>query len=349
MTRTPRVEVVIVNWNGWADTLECLESLFRCDYPEYRVIVCDNASSDGSLECIAAWADGRLEAPTASGSRLRHLSVPPVPKPIPYIGGKASAGEATARNEAGVRLQLLASSLNLGFAGGNNLALRRCLAQDDFEYAWLLNNDTVVEPDALGQLVSRMRERPDAGMCGSTLRFYDRPEVVQAYGGATYNRWFGVPHNITQLRRGDDVARIEARLAYVMGASMLVSKTFLREVGLMSEDYFLFYEELDWATRASGRYTLAYAPESRVYHKGGRSTGLSGRSYNKAGDFYMNRSQLIYARRYTPWLMPFIFLRHLLVLGNSVIRWRLERIGMLGRIYRDLFRGRYSARSREGR
>jgi len=200
-----------------------------------------------------------------------------------------------------------------------------------------------VDPDALRQLVSRMRARPDAGMCGSTLRFYEPPHGVQAYGGATYNRWFGMPHNIDRLRPGDDPVRIESRLAYVMGASMLVSKPFLRDVGLMSEDYFLFYEELDWATRARGRYALAYAPASRVYHKGGSSTGLSGRRYDVTSDFYMNRAQLVYARRHTPWLIPFTFLRHLLMLGNSLVRWRLPRIGILGRIYLDLLRGRYRA------
>jgi GT2 family glycosyltransferase len=242
-----------------------------------------------------------------------------------------------------VRLELVPTGSNLGFAGGNNVALRLALARDDFEYAWLLNNDTVVEKDALGHLVARMRDRPGAGMCGSTLRFYEPPHEVQAHGGATYNPWFGMPGNVERLRPGEDHVQVESRLAYVMGASMLVSKAFLRDVGLMSEDYFLFYEELDWAARARGRYSLAYAPESRVYHKGGRSTGLSGRRYDLASDYYMNRAQLMYARRHTPWLVPFTSLRHLLMLANSVVRWRPARIRILGRIYLDLLRGRYRA------
>ncbi len=339
---TPRVYVIIVNWNGWADTLECLESVFRSDYLDYRVLVCDNASGDGSLERIQAWADGRLEAPVAPGGPMRRLSFPPVPKPIPLVVHGRSEAERHVGSEPLPPLVLIATGSNLGFAGGNNVALRLALAREDFEYAWLLNNDTVVEADSLGHLLSRMRARPDAGMCGSTLHFYEPPHEVQAYGGATYNRWFGIPHNINRQRPDDDPGRIESRLDYVMGASMLVSKPFLREVGLMNEDYFLFCEEIDWATRARGRYTLAYAPESRVYHKGGRSTGLSGGNYSKTGDFYMNRSQLVYARRHTPWLIPFIFLRHLLVLANSLVRWRPGRIGMLGRIYLDLLRGRYA-------
>jgi GT2 family glycosyltransferase len=340
VSSTPRVYVVIVNWNGWPDTVECLESVFRMDYPDYRVVVCDNASADGSLERIQAWAAGRL-APLAPDGPLSRLSTPPVPKPIACAVHDLSARDGRARHDERARLELIASGSNLGFAGGNNAGLRLGLARADFEYAWLLNNDTVVEPDALGHLVSRMQASPDAGMCGSTLRFYEPPHDVQAYGGATYNRWFAVPNNVTRLRPGEEPAGVETRLAYVMGASLLVSASFLREVGFMSEDYFLFFEELDWASRARSRYRLAYAPESRVYHKGGRSTGLSGRRISQTADFYMNRSQLVYACRHTPWAIPFIFLRHLLVLGHSVVRGQPARIAMLVRIYLDLLRGCY--------
>ncbi|HEX9189653.1 MAG TPA: glycosyltransferase family 2 protein, partial [Vicinamibacteria bacterium] len=333
MNAASRVYVVIVNWNGWADTLECLESVFRLDPPAHRVVVCDNASTDGSLERIEAWAAGQIEAPVSPGSRWRHLSSPPVPKPVSSVVRRGDPAGGPAGLDPEVRLELVPTGSNLGFAGGNNVAMRLALARDDFEYAWLLNNDTVVEKDALRHLVARMRDRPGAGMCGSTLRFYEPPHGVQAHGGATYNPWLGMPGNVERLRPGEEPVEVESRLAYVMGASMLVSKAFLRDVGLMSEDYFLFYEELDWAARAGGRYSLAYAPESRVYHKGGRSTGLSGGSYDVASDYYMNRAQLMYARRHTPWLVPFTSLRHLLMLVNSLVRWRPARIRILGRIY----------------
>jgi GT2 family glycosyltransferase len=347
VSHASRVYVVVVNWNGWADTLECLESLFRTDHPEYRVLVCDNASTDGSLERIQAWAAGRLEAPVSPDSPLRRLSSPPVPKPVACAVHDARLGDGPVTVGEGTRLELLAAPSNLGFAGGNNTALRLALSRDDFEYAWLLNNDTVVEPDALVRLLARMRARPEAGMCGSTLRFYEPPHDVQAYGGATYNRWLAVPRNVTRLGRGEDPADVESRLDYAMGASLLVSKAFLRDVGLMSEDYFLFFEELDWATRARGRYGLAYAPDSLVFHKGGLSTGLSRTRASPLAEYYMNRSRLVYARRHTPWALPSVFLWHVLAMGNSIVRWRPARMGMLGRIYLDLLRGRYSGRRRQ--
>jgi len=300
------VYIVIVNYNGWADTIECLESVLRSTYPAYRIVVCDSGSTDGSADRIQAWAQGR-----------------PMPPGI---------------------LTVLRSPVNVGFAGGNNLGLREALADPDCEYAWLLNNDTVVDPDALARLVERVQRDPGAGLCGSTIRFYDDPDRVQAYGGDTYNRWFGIPRHIDTIGgREADIARyVEQRMAFVMAASMLVTRSFLQQVGLMCEDYFLFFEELDWAVRGRDRFHLAYAPTSIVYHKSGRSTGLTTTAYNVRSDYYMNRSQLLFARRHTPAALPSIFLRHLLVLGNSVVRGRWHRVSMLARIYADLVRGRYA-------
>src|SRR3972149_2191038 len=80
----PKAYIIILNYNGWADTIECLESVFRNDYPDYRVIVCDNNSQDGSLEYIKAWAEGRLNAPVPRNLLWEH-SFPPVPKPVLYV------------------------------------------------------------------------------------------------------------------------------------------------------------------------------------------------------------------------------------------------------------------------
>lgn len=340
---TPGVSIVLVNWNGWADTVECLESVFRLRYPRFRVFVCDNASQDESLERIVAWAEGRLAGHVAEQSPLRRLSWPPVPKPLPYAMRQRSEAERGPSVPDAVRLELVATGSNLGFAGGNNVALRCALARDDFEYAWLLNNDTVVEPDALGHLVARMAENAQAGLCGSTLLDYEPPHAVQALGGATYNRWLGTARQIHSEPSGR-AAAVERRMAYVVGASMLVSKAFLRDVGLLSEDYFLFFEELDWAARARGRYGLAFAPGSVVYHKAGRSTGLSRRHYNAAAEIRLHHSQIRYTRTHTPLFLPLLGLRHLLVLLNSLATFRLERAGALARLYRELLGGAPAAR-----
>src|SRR5690348_5684774 len=277
--RYPKVYVIILNWNGWRDTIECLESVLRNQYPNFQVIVCDNDSSDGSLDRIKEWAAGGVQVSSPAHPSLRELVAPPVPKPVPFTEYDLTRAERGGCDEViETPLILIQTGANLGFAGGYNVGLRYALARDDFGYAWLLNNDTVIAPDALTALVSRMQERPDAGQCGSRLLFYDAPDQVQAHGGASYNPIFALAKHIgafTPANRPVDPARIEARLDYVVGASLFVSRAFLLDVGLLSEGYFLYSEEIDWATRARGRHALVYAHDSIVYHKEGGSTGSS--------------------------------------------------------------------------
>jgi GT2 family glycosyltransferase len=324
------VYIIIVNWNGWRDTIECLESVFRNDYPSYRVVVCDNGSQDMSLEKIREWADGLLTVDTAPGHPLYELSHPPAKKPIPYreyTRAEAERGENSGNSE---RLILIRNQFNLGFAGGNNVGLRYVLARDDFGYAWLLNNDTVIKQDALTRLVQRIRERANAGMCGSRIPYYSDPDHVWALGGGRYNIWLAQSGNIGHMSSvSETLSRdtIEAELDYLAGASMLVSRSFLKDIGLMSEDYFLYYEEPDWALRAKGKYTLAYAPDSIVYHKVGVSTGM----LNKKGlsrdssIWHEMKSQLRFTRRFFPVTLPVVVIKRgcqslLLILKYGVFR-----------------------------
>jgi len=104
-----KVAIIILNWNGWKDTIECLESVFRNLYLNYQVVVLDNGSTDDSVEKIKAWAEGKQEVEVDLNNPLYHLSHPPVPKPIPYIEydrKTAEAGDASALNHRNkVRLE----------------------------------------------------------------------------------------------------------------------------------------------------------------------------------------------------------------------------------------------------
>jgi GT2 family glycosyltransferase len=327
------VYIIIVNWNGWQDTLECLESVFRSDYPHYRVIVCDNGSTDDSLEMIKSWAEGTFKTPIPSSEELNHLTHPPTAKPIDLAVFSRSVAEAGGGDE-NPPLLLIRNDTNLGFAGGNNVGLRYALSRDDFAYAWLLNNDTVVTPGALSALVRRMEEKPGAGMCGSTLLYYDHPAISQGLGGAVYNRWTGTNRHIGVLQPFDPcraVDEVERKMDYVIGASMFVSKTMIKDTGLMCEDYFLYFEELDWALRARGQYTLAYAADSIVYHKEGRSAGTSfdvaqrGRQF----DYYLTRNKLLVTRRFFPTALPTVCLGLIWTCFNRLRRGQCSQIRVI--------------------
>lgn len=320
-----RVPILLVNWNGWGDTLECLESLFRLERVQPQVIICDNASIDNSLERIKAWADGSLDV-CPTHSPLRELSFPPVPKPIPWV---EFTPELPLTDDVAVPLVLIRSRQNLGFAGGNNVGLRYLLGRGGFEQVWLLNNDTVVAPDALITLMDRQETEPRVGICGSTLLRYHNPERIQARGGGYYCKWIGLPWHLGQLDRFTDQYsedRIRFWMNYVVGASMLVSKRFLEEVGLLHEEYFLFSEETDWAWRSRRHFLLGYAPQSVVFHKGGSSIGTSSdpRKKSLTCDYYALRNRILFSRRHCREALPTIYLSLVAALLIRICcgRWR---------------------------
>jgi len=332
--------VVLVNWNGWADTIECLESVFRLDYPRLRVVVCDNGSQDGSLDKIRQWAEGSLNVLVAADHPLRCYSWPPVAKPIDSVVYDRAQAEAGGDEAERARLVLIDTGKNLGFAGGNNVGLRYFLQCNDFDFAWLLNNDTVVDPIALQALVNRMAEKPAAGMCGSTLLRYDAPDEVQARGGGWYCKWLGLPWHIGQLGTVDspvNLERIESWMNYVVGASLFVRHEFLEDVGLLTEDYFLFFEELDWAMHSRGRFQLAYAPRSTVYHKVGRSVGTSSNPWKKSRvcDYYAIRNRLMFTRRFHPEALPTIYLSVLTAFLVRLLAGNWSRAGMVWRLMKS--------------
>lgn len=329
------IYVVLVNYNGWRDTVECLESLLRSDCPQFRVVVCDNGSTDGSLERIAAWSREAAQS-YAAGPPLRPQPRPLV-RPISLARYDRQEADRGGDPDEHAALVLVSCGANLGFAGGNNVGLRYALARGDLEYAWLLNNDTVVEPEAMSALAERLRESEGAGLCGSTLLFYQRPERIQALGGGWYCKWLGLAWHLGMLRnwRGSaDRDRIERRLHYPVGASLMVRRKFLDEVGLLSEDYFLYFEELDWVLRAAGRFSVVYAPRSVVYHKVGGSLGTSSNPARKspACDYWNARNRLFFTRRWFPEALPTVYLGLLGTLLTRVLLGKWDRVPMLLRL-----------------
>lgn len=298
---TPHVDIVLVNWNGRVDLLECLESLFRQDYPSFRVIVCDNASADGSLEQVEQWARGELAVAPASPHFAGLFAARPCLRPAAWARYTRAQAEAAAAGPGQPALVLIDTGGNLGFAGGNNVGLRYARAVGEAQFVWVLNTDTIVDPQALRHLVARAQDDARIGIVGSTLIHYWEPDSIQATGGGSFDAdttstkhlGAGLPLAGAPLDRG----AIEAKTAYVIGASMLVSAAFLREVGLMCEDYFLYFEELDWAIRGSGKFALAYSPASLVYHKVG---GSSSKVASVGASRYLYRSRLKFVARHFP-------------------------------------------------
>lgn len=321
---TPRLGVVIVNYKGADDTIECLESLLRCPLP-MRVVVVENGSGDGSAERIAAWAAGTLPA-TAADPALAALSTPPLAKPLPM---RQLEPQALASDTARDRLTLIVSPDNLGFAGGNNLGLRHLLADPDMAAFWLLNNDTVATRDAPAALLRRLLAGERMGMCGTIVRHYWAPNRVQALGGFSFNLFTGGATALggdAPATRNFDPATIADATDFVLGASLGVTRAFLEEVGPMAEEYFLYFEEIDWSARnrklGDRRFEIGFAHGATIFHKAGRAIGSpSARSVRSAfSDYWLTRSRLRYIWRHHRSLWPWHWL-----LGWAVAGWRLLR------------------------
>lgn len=310
-----KVYIIIVNWNGWKDTIECLESILRLEYANYRIVVCDNGSTDESIAMLQLWAEQTMGGTPETWQLLNRNT-----------GEKGGYG-------ADAVFSLIDIGENLGFGAGTNVGLRYALAKGDADYCWLLNNDTVVDPAALAALVARLGEKPEAGMCGSTVRhFYDRSRF-QALGGAIYFKWLGIAWHIGRTCRGDvplDAEAIENKMDYVVGSSLLVRVSFVKVIGLMAEEYFLYFEEIDWATRGNGLFSLAYAPRSVVYHKIGASIGTTtdprGKSY--LCDYYTLRNRIVFTRKFYPRALVGVYAGLVveLLIRVLLLRWDLARM-----------------------
>lgn len=264
------VWVVLLNWNGGRETIACLESLLAGDAPPQRLVVCDNASDDGSPEAIAAWAAGRSELGGCLRIRADKVQEPAAP--------------------SDTRLVLIENPANPGFAAGNNSGLRLALAAGA-GYIWLLNNDTLVAADTLGELLRTLRERPDAGAVGAAVFHADRPELLQVYGGGRLTPLLGTDRPL--LRRGEP--------DYLSGVCLLLPRSSLETVGLLDERFFFYWEDVDLCTRLrrSG-FNLAVAGTARVWHIGAAAVGRA--SLN--ADLHRIRSLILYFRKHRRFLWP---------------------------------------------
>ncbi|UTW55876.1 glycosyltransferase [Kordiimonas sp. SCSIO 12610] len=291
--------IVIVNYNSWEDLIECIESIYSSKSSGYKVIVCDNASHDGSVEKLLEWVDGKLDLEFNGPQKYDgYVSQ----KPDSYLHIEANGQENGDENAS---LVVIETGANLGFAGGNNVGLRYGLDKLDVEYFWLLNADTTIPNDAIEQLTVRMREEPELGLCGTIIRFYHAPSTLQALGGATYNKWSGNSRGIAshyQYPHTFDRKDVEQKTDFIVGASLCTTRGFLNSVGLMEESYFLYYEEIDWSTRNRDRFRHGLADKAEIFHKEGGAIGTSSipGQRGSVSEYYLVSSKLAFTWRFFP-------------------------------------------------
>lgn len=219
----PRVSIVILNWNGLEDTIECLESLKKIAYPNYEVIVVDNGSRGNDAQVL--------------------------------------------EEKFGDYIHLIRNVKNYGYTGGNNIGIKHALRNSSPDCFLILNNDTVVAPDFLGQMTEVALSDASIGIVGPKICYYHFPDRIQSAGAminmkTSRNTLIG----IEQVDSGQYDRQQE--VDYVSGCCLLVKKDLIQKVGLFDESYFCYWDETDYCVRARKvGYKIVYAPRARIWHK----------------------------------------------------------------------------------
>jgi GT2 family glycosyltransferase len=285
----PKVYIITLNYKNWYDTIECLESVLRNDYPNYQVIVVDNNSPNNSMEYLKAWAEGKIDIWVDPRNPLRKLSFPPVPKPIPYVyyireeaerGGnldleKKLEGKVPEGVTTKYPIVFIQSGDNLGFAGGNNLGIKYTLAKNDFDSIILLNNDTVIKRDAISNLIRVRLSFGEKAIYGGRIFYYSEPDRIW-YDGGKFNEWTGrVIHlNMEKLKTEIKNNQTIKEVNFITFCYVLIPKFILDKIGLLDESYFMYVEDLDYSYKVwKSGYKLHHVIDSEVWHKVGASSG----------------------------------------------------------------------------
>jgi hypothetical protein len=309
-----KVGVVILNYNGWQDTLACVESvLASIDAPSWVVIV-DNASTNDSVRWLRHWAVGNMEF------ALQELGAPKsCPKPLPLV---EITNGATPDIPSG-SVVLLHNAENKGYAAGNNAGIR-LLMQWGADAVWILNNDTVVDERALGAMRDQLFSKQRPGLCGAHI-IYMGTNILQCRAGGLTNPWTGLSVLNGYKRPANEILQgspetVEEHINFIYGACVLATRDFIETVGLMDERYFLYSEEQDWAYSAKDHFDFAYAPNAIVYHKEGASTGMSSNSVKLRMFWHLTRSRLLLTIKHKPMALPTVCLS--IVYAAFRMMWR---------------------------
>jgi len=248
----PKVFIIILHYQNWQDTNECLKSLEKLDYPNFEKIVIDNDKD------------------------------------------------------------------NRGFAGGNNIGIKQAM-EKGADYVLLLNNDTNIDqPDFLKKLVEAGEKNENAGILGPLIYEYGtdlsrRQAGKIHFAGGKINRLYTKGIHVTC-----NTKHVTEETDYITGACILIKRKVIEKIGLMSEEYFLYCEDVDWCLKArKAGFLCLVVPEARISHKVSQNAKIESFSYI----YYHTRNGLLLAKRNAPYFIKILaYLNSFLVYGKQVIK-----------------------------
>lgn len=293
-----KVAVILVNWNSYSVTSDCIHSLGLMSYKDYDIILVDNASKDNS------------------GQLLKDQ--------FPHI-------------------QLIQAESNLGFTGGNNLGMNYAIRQD-YPYMILLNNDTFVENNFLEILVRYMDDHANVGAIQPLIYFNHNRKLVWN-AGSVFNKWLGntrsVNYNQILKEKNNQIKEVD----WITGCALFTRSSILKETGLLAENLFIYYEDVDLSFRIKkAGYKLIMHPQSVIYH----IAGMSNKTKTKGKEGYVNpivhylnvRNRIWFLKKYTSPLyfassFLFNFFYIIALIGYFAMRLRLNKLKTILKAVKD--------------
>lgn len=297
--KQPKVSIIILNYNGLTDTIECLESLKKITYPNYDTIVVDNDSAGDDVKVL--------------------------------------------REKYGNYLHIVENDKNYGFAGGNNIGMRYALTNSNPDYLLLLNNDTIVDPEFVTEMVKVTESDPAIGAAVAKIYLYHKPNRFEAVG-SKINMWRGQCFRIGWMRKDTEQYEKLRELDAAAANSLLITKGVIQNVGFFDESYFIYLDDADYCVRVRrAGYKIVYVPKAKIWHK----VGASARRVTGLPYYYLARNNFRFMRQHaTKWqyrcFLAYFLVCHLwLMTGAYLIYFRSLRV-LLG-FYRGVRDGLFNS------
>lgn len=297
----PKISIIILNWNGWEDTIECLESLYRISYKNYEVIIVDNFSTNDSIQRIKDWSEWKIEVQskffetTKCTHNIKILEYTKADLDTNlYLKWKKEFDTL----ESNKKLLLFKNDKNDGFAGWCNLGMREVLKENKSDFIFLLNNDTVIDINYFHDIFEWLKKQnieKIGCIWAKIFNYYTDDFRIRKYKAM---QWIQQVHELTW-------------------AGLFISTKALQTEWLFDEYLFLYCEDYDLTYRISYSYENYYIDTpSKMYHK----SEASSKNIFENKLILQIRNQFILYKRHKKYFSTYQFLRTLYIF----LKWNIK-------------------------
>jgi GT2 family glycosyltransferase len=285
----PRVAIVIPNWNGWRDTIECLESLWKLNYGDFWTVVVDNGSTDDSLLRIREYCSGDSPGPQDPSEESDPEAERTFLAELGHDEAQSASPDDFAEMASRRRLVLIRSESNLGFARGSNVGMDFSLKALKAKYILLLNNDTVVDPALLTELVAVGERDGRIGLLGPKTYYYsyDGRKDVILYAGGRIVPWREIVYkHIGTGERDTGQYDEDGETDWCTGGGMMI-RAELAKQRLLNTEYPFGNEDAEYSIKArKDSWKVVYVHKAVMWHKVGVSRAKTGATLRRGLYWY---------------------------------------------------------------